>query len=77
MVSKAMDVLDEEIFPLKNNIDCIVANDNDKIGYKEIAASLSILPKSIVFIDDNELIRDEVRKNIQVFAYQTGIPMRS
>ena len=65
MVSKAMDVLDEEIFPLKNNIDCIVANDNDKSSnIKEIAASLSILPKSIVFIDDNELIRDEVRKNI-------------
>lgn len=65
MVSKAMDVLDEEIFPLKNNIDCIVANDNDKSSnIKEIAASLSILPKSIVFIDDNELIRGEVRKNI-------------
>lgn len=65
MVSKAMDVLDEEIFPLKNNIDCIVANDNDKSSnIKEIAASLSILPKSIVFIDDNELIRDEVRNNI-------------
>ncbi|UKI43517.1 MAG: hypothetical protein L6U16_10830 [Porphyromonadaceae bacterium] len=30
MVSKAMDVLDEEIFPLKNSIDCIVANSNDK-----------------------------------------------
>lgn len=65
MVSKAMDVLDEEIFPLKNSIDCIVANDNDKSSnIKEIAASLSILPKSIVFIDDNELIRDEVRNNI-------------
>lgn len=65
MVSKAMDVLNEEIFPLKNNIDCIVANNNDKSSnIKEIAASLSILPKSIVFIDDNELIRDEVRNNI-------------
>lgn len=65
MVSKAMDVIDEKIFPLKNSIDCIVANDNDKSSnIKEIAASLSILPKSIVFIDDNELIRDEVRNNI-------------
>ncbi len=65
VVSKAMDVLNEEIFPLKNSIDCIVANDNDKSSnIKEIAASLSILPKSIVFIDDNELIRDEVRNNI-------------
>ena len=65
MVSKAVDVIDEKIFPLKNSIDCIVANDNDKSSnIKEIAASLSILPKSIVFIDDNELIRDEVRNNI-------------
>ena len=65
MVLKAMDVIDEKIFPLKNSIDCIVANDNDKSSnIKEIAASLSILPKSIVFIDDNELIRDEVRNNI-------------
>ena len=65
MVSKAMDVLDGEIFPLKNSIDCIVANSNDKSSnIKEIAASLSILPKSIVFIDDNEIIRDEVRNNI-------------
>ena len=65
MVSKAMDVLDEEIFPLKNSIDCIVANYNDKSSnIREIAASLSILPESIVFIDDNELIRDEVRNNI-------------
>lgn len=65
MVSMAMDVLNEEIFPLKRCIDCIVANNNDKSSnIKEIAASLSILPKSIVFIDDNELIRDEVRNNI-------------
>lgn len=65
MVSKAIDALSEEIFPLKNNIDCIVANNNDKSSnIKEIAVSLSILPKSIVFIDDNEIIRDEVRNNI-------------
>lgn len=65
MVSKTIDALDEEIFPLKNSIDYIVANSNDKSSnIKEIAASLSILPKSIVFIDDNELFRDEVRENI-------------
>lgn len=65
MVSKTMDILNKEIFPLKNSIDCIIANDNDKSSnIKEIAASLSILPNSIVFIDDNELIRDEVRNNI-------------
>ena len=64
-VSMAIDVLDEEFFPLKNSIDCIVANDNDKSSnIKDIATSLSIMPKSIVFIDDNELIRDEVRNNI-------------
>ena len=78
VVSKAMDVLNEEIFPLKNSIDCIVANDNDKSSnIKEIAASLSILPKSIVFIDDNELIRDEVRNNIPGICVPIGIPMKS
>jgi FkbH-like protein len=65
MVSRAIDSLDEKSFPLKNSIDCIVANDNDKSSnIKEIATSLSILPKAIVFVDDNELIRDEVRNNI-------------
>lgn len=65
MVSKTMDVLNKEIFPLKNSIDCVIANDNDKSSnIKEIAANLSILPNSIVFIDDNELVRDEVRNNI-------------
>lgn len=65
MVSKTLDVLNKEIFPLKNSIDCVIANNNDKSSnIKEIATNLSILPKSIVFIDDNELIRDEVRNNI-------------
>lgn len=65
MVSMAMDALDEEIFPLKNKIDCIVASANDKSSnLKEIAANLSILPNSIVFIDDNAIVRDEVSNNI-------------
>lgn len=65
LVSHTISVLDEETFPLKNSIDCIVANDNDKSSnIKEIASCLSVLPKSVVFIDDNELIRDEVRGNL-------------
>lgn len=65
MVSKTLDILNKEIFPLKNSIDCVIANNNDKSSnIKEIAANLSILPNSIVFIDDNGLIRDEVRNNI-------------
>jgi len=54
--------LSESVFPLKNQIDCLVANNNDKsdnIG--RIAKELSILPDSIVFIDDNQIARDEVR----------------
>lgn len=64
-VSEAIDKLGEDIFPLKSSIDCIIANNNDKSSnIREIATQLSILPKSIVFIDDNEIIRDEVRNNI-------------
>ena len=64
-IKLAFDSIDERIFPLKNEIDCIVANYNDKSeNIKEIAKQLSILPDSIVFIDDNILIRDEVRRKL-------------
>ena len=61
-VTAAIEKLDESIFPLKHQIDCIVANDNDKSdNLNLIAKQLSILPDAIVFIDDNKLVRDEVR----------------
>ncbi len=64
-VRSAIDALSEKEFPIKNQIDCIIADDNDKsIGINKIANSLSILTSSCVFIDDNHIVRDEVRKNI-------------
>lgn len=54
--------LSESVFPLRTQIDCIVANDNDKSkNIEKIADELCILPDSIVFIDDNQLARDEVK----------------
>jgi FkbH-like protein len=54
--------LSESIFPLKNQIDCLVANENDKSqNIAMIADELCILPDSVVFIDDNQLARDEVK----------------
>ena len=64
-VESAINELSEEIFPLKNQIDFIIANDNDKSeNIKIIANKLSILPSSIVFIDDNQLVRDEVKSKL-------------
>ena len=62
--------LDSSIFPLKNHIDCIIANHNDKSeNIRMIAEELSILPSSIVFIDDNQIVRDEVKNKLaEVFV---------
>ena len=61
-VASAIEYLDDSVFPIKNQIDCIVANNNDKSdNLKLIAQQLSILPGSIVFIDDNKLVREEVK----------------
>ena len=69
-VLSAIDRLNEKEFPLKNQIDCIVANYNDKSkNIKAIAQKLSILTSSCVFIDDNQIVRDEVRQNLpEVFV---------
>ena len=69
-VESAINDLSEAIFPLKNQIDLIIANDNDKSeNIKIIANQLSILPSSIVFIDDNQLVRDEVKNQLsEVFV---------
>lgn len=57
--------LSESVFPLKNQIDCLVANNDDKSeNIKKIAKELSILPDYIVFIDDNQIVRDEVKNKL-------------
>jgi FkbH-like protein len=66
LVESIIDQLDDGIFPLKNQIDLIVANNNDKSeNIRLIAEQLSILPSSLVFIDDNQIVRDEVRNKLQ------------
>lgn len=69
-VLSAIDKFTEKEFPLKGQIDCIVANYNDKSkNIKAIAQQLSILTNACVFIDDNQLVRDEVRQNLpEVFV---------
>lgn len=64
-VKLALEQINENIFPLKNQIDCIAANNNDKSeNIKKIAKRLSILPEAIIFVDDNQLIRDEVKSKL-------------
>jgi FkbH-like protein len=66
-VEGAINQLSENIFPLKNKIDFIVANDNDKSdNIKIIAEELGILSDYIVFIDDNEIVRDEVKNTLPI-----------
>lgn len=69
-VRSAIDILTEQEFPLKGQIDCIVANYNDKSkNINAIAQKLSILTSACVFIDDNQIVRDEVRQNLpEVFV---------
>jgi len=70
MVESTIEELDDNIFPLKNQIDYIIANNNDKSeNIRIIAEQLSILPSSIVFIDDNQIVRDEVKHKLtEVFV---------
>ena len=70
MVESTIEELDDNIFPLKNQIDYIISNNNDKSeNIRKIAEQLSILPNSIVFIDDNQIVRDEVKLQLpEVFV---------
>ena len=70
MVESTIEELDDNIFPLKNQIDYIIANNNDKSeNIRKIAEQLSILPNSIVFLDDNQIVRDEVKLTLpEVFV---------
>ena len=64
-VNEAISGLDENLFPLKNQIDYIIANDNSKgDNVRLIVEQLSILSNSVVFIDDNRIARDDVRQHI-------------
>lgn len=65
IVQSFLDEIDESIFPIKNQIDLVVSNNNDKSeNIRSIATHLSILPNAIVFIDDNQIVRDELRSKI-------------
>jgi FkbH-like protein len=65
LVESTLDKLEENIFPIKNRIDIIIANYNDKSeNIKIIAEQLNVLTSSIIFIDDNQIIRDEVKQNL-------------
>jgi len=70
IVESTIEELDDNIFPLKNQIDYIISNNNDKSeNIRKIAEQLSILPNSIVFIDDNQIVRDEVKLTLpEVFV---------
>lgn len=70
LVESTIEELDDSIFPLKNQVDYIIVNNNDKSeNIRKIAEQLSILPKSIVFIDDNQIVRDEVKNKLpEVFV---------
>lgn len=70
IIESTIDKLEENIFPLKHQIDLIIANNNDKSeNIRIIAEQLSILPSSIVFIDDNQIVRDEVKRKLtEVFV---------
>ena len=70
LVESTIEELNDTIFPLKNQIDYIIANNNDKSeNIRLVAEQLSILPSSIVFIDDNQIVRDEVRRKLtEVFV---------
>lgn len=70
LINKAIESYDEDTFPLKGQIDCVIANFSDKsLNIRNIAQHLSIMPSSIVFIDDNPIVRDEVKKNLpEVFV---------
>lgn len=70
IVQSFLNEIDENIFPIKNQIDLVVSNNNDKSeNIKSIATHLSILPNAIVFIDDNHIVRDEVRCKVpEVFV---------
>ncbi|MEI6349389.1 MAG: HAD-IIIC family phosphatase [Bacteroidota bacterium] len=70
LVESTIEKLDDTIFPIKNQIDYIIANNNDKSeNIRKIAEQLSVLPNSIVFIDDNQIVRDEVKLKLpEVFV---------
>lgn len=74
LVESTIEELDVDIFPLKNQIDYIIANNNNKSeNIRIISEQLSILPSSIVFIDDNQIVRDEVKQKwTEVFVPEWG-----
>lgn len=71
-IKNALSRLKISEFPIKDQIDCIVANYSDKsINIKDIANELSIMTNACVFIDDNQINRDIVSNELpDVFVPQ-------
>ncbi|MHB1018539.1 MAG: HAD-IIIC family phosphatase [Coriobacteriia bacterium] len=71
------DYLTPDLFPLKDYIDLIVANDNPKSeNIRRITREFNILPSSIIFVDDSLLNREEVRLNMKdvcVFDFPSDV----
>lgn len=78
LVEDALSKLSADIFPLRGVIDYVVANYADKSqNLRLIAQKLSISHKALVFIDDNCLVRDEVRHNLPEVYVPGGQIMNS
>lgn len=65
LVTAFIDSLPASLFPLKGQTDCLTADFNDKSrSIARLAAELGITSDAVVFIDDNAVIRAEVRQNL-------------
>lgn len=75
------DYLTPDLFPLKDYIDLVVANDNPKSeNIRRIADEFNILPNSIVFVDDSLLNREEVFQSMEdvcVFDFPSDVTQLS
>lgn len=71
------DYLTPDLFPLKDYIDLVVANDNPKsVNIRRIAKEFNILPSAIIFVDDSPLNREEVLLNLKdvcVFDFPSDV----
>lgn len=71
-INQAIAKLKLSEFPIKDQIDCVIANFADKSeNIKRIAAEFSIMTNACIFIDDNQINRDSVAYSLpDVFVPQ-------
>lgn len=71
------DYLTPDLFPMKDYIDLVVANENPKSeNIRRIAKEFNILPSSVIFVDDSLLNREEVllnMKDVCVFDFPSDV----